>query len=360
MMELTQSLTEAFARMPLAYLRQEYPSQLVHLMLDDGDALPPRKLHPVFYGCYDWHSAVHGYWLLLRCLSIYPELSCRDDIVTLFNAYFTEENIAQERAYFTAPSRTAFERPYGYGWLLSLSLALKQSALPQASQWYRILEPLTHMLRDRFIDYFTRLTYAIRVDTHTNSAFALMAGLDYARAMDDSELERVIVDTAKRFYGRDVGYPAHYEPGGDEYLSGALTEAMLMSKISPDFTRWFDRFLPDVSNLSTLLRPAEVSDRTDPAITHLDGLNLSRAWCFKHIAAALPGDHPAITLFQDAAVRHVSVSLPHVVGSHYSGGHWLASFAFLALEQNESILGASFSVSENLAEKLGEKVYKST
>lgn len=330
-MKLTQSMANAFARMPLAYLQQEYPNQLVHLMLEDSDALSPRTLHPVFYGCYDWHSAVHGYWLLLRCLSIYPTLACRDDIIALFNTHFTEENIVQERAYFTAPLRTAFERPYGYAWLLALAQELKTSALPQAGRWYQTLLPLTQEIRSRFIDYLSKLTYAIRVGTHTNSAFALMLGLDYARALKDSVLEDVIVNAAKRFYNQDINYPAHYEPGGDEYLSAALTEAMLMSKVTDSFADWFDAFLPTIASLNTLMRPAEVSDRTDPTITHLDGLNLSRAWCFKHIAGALPKDHPAISLFQEVIARHLTASLPHVVGSHYSGGHWLASFALLAL-----------------------------
>lgn len=330
-MKLTPSWADAFARMPLTYLRQEYPSHLVHLMLDDSDALSPRALHPVFYGCYDWHSAVHGYWLLLRALSLYPTLSCRDEIIAVFHAHFTEENIAQECAYFTVPFRTAFERPYGYAWLLGLSGELKKSALPQAAQWYQRLEPLTQDIRRRFIDYFSKLTYAIRVGTHTNSAFALMLALDYARTLEDSLLENVIVNVAERFYREDTDYPAHYEPGGDEYLSGALTEAMLMSKVTVNFANWFDAFLPDIASQTALMQPAEVSDRTDPTITHLDGLNLSRAWCFRHLAVVLPNAHPAVSLLQAAAERHLTASLPHVVDSHYSGGHWLASFALLAL-----------------------------
>lgn len=331
-MELTQHQADAFARMPLTYLRQEYPNHIMHLLNDEGDVLSPRAMHPIFYGCFDWHSAVHGYWLLLRCVRLYPELPCRDDIVALFDEHMTEENVAQELAYFNAPFRASFERPYGYGWLLALAHELKLSSLPQAQRWHQVLEPLTQDIRNRLMDYLSKLTYPIRVGTHYNTAFALALGLDYARALTDRPLEQAILDAATRFYQADTDYPAHYEPGGDEYISGALTEALLMSKVADNFTTWFDRFLPDVKSVSALMNPAEVSDRTDPKIAHLDGLNLSRAWCMKHIAKALPENHPAQEPLRDAVDRHLAASVPHVVDSHYSGGHWLASFALLALE----------------------------
>ena len=331
-MELTQHQADAFARMPLTYLRQEYPNHIMHLLNDDGDVLPPRALHPIFYCCFDWHSAVHGYWLLLRCLRLYPELPCRDEIIALIDEHLTEANVAQELAYFTAPFRSSFERPYGYGWLLALAQELKQSSLPQAAGWHQTLSPLTQDIRARLMDYLTKLTYPIRVGTHYNTAFALALGLEYARAVDDTTLERAIVDAAKRFYHADTRYPAHYEPGGDEYISGALTEALLMSSVADNFPEWFDAFLPEVASVTALMHPAEVSDRTDPKIAHLDGLNLSRAWCMKRIARALPSSHPAQTALKEAVARHLSASVEHVVGSHYSGGHWLASFALLALE----------------------------
>lgn len=331
-MELTQHQADAFARMPLTYLRQEYPNHIMHLLNDDGDVLPPRTLHPVFYGCFDWHSAVHGYWLLLRCVRLYPQLPCRDEIIALFDEHFTEENVAQELAYFTAPFRASFERPYGYGWLLALAQELKRSSLPLAARWFATLEPLTQDIRSRLIDYLSKLTYPIRVGTHYNTAFALALGLDYARALADKPLETAILNAANRYYVADTHYPAHYGPGGDEYISGALTEALLMSKVAGNFPAWFDAFLPDVASVLALMNPAEVSDRTDPKIAHLDGLNLSRAWCMKHIARALPEDHPAQKALGDAVARHLSASVEHVVGSHYSGGHWLASFALLALE----------------------------
>ncbi|PTA92617.1 DUF2891 domain-containing protein [Kosakonia sp. H7A] len=331
-MQLTQHQAEAFARMPLTYLRQEYPNHIMHLLNDDGDVLPPRELHPIFYGCFDWHSAVHGYWLLLRCVRLYPDLACKSEITALFDEHLTQEKVAQEVAYFNAPFRASFERPYGYGWLLALAQELKHSSLPQAQGWHQVLEPLTQDIRDRLVDYLSKLTYPIRVGTHYNTAFALALALDYARALADRPLEQAILDAANCYYLADTDYPAHYEPGGDEYISGALTEALLMSKVTANFPAWFDAFLPDVASVSALMNPAEVSDRTDPKIAHLDGLNLSRAWCMKHIAKALPENHAGQKALNDAVKRHLVASVEHVVGSHYSGGHWLASFALLALE----------------------------
>lgn len=331
-MELTQHQADAFARMPLAYLRQEYPNHIMHLLNDDGDVLPPRELHPIFYGCFDWHSAVHGYWLLLRCVRLYPELSCREEIFALFEEHITHEKAAKELAYFNAPFRVSFERPYGYGWLLALAQELKLSSLPQATRWDQTLQPLTQDIRDRLVDYLRKLTYPIRVGTHYNTAFALAQGIDYAHAVQDNALEQAILTATTRFYLSDTHYPAHYEPGGDEYISGALMEAFLMSKVTENFPTWFDAFLPDVGAVSALMNPVKVSDRTDPKIAHLDGLNLSRAWCMKHIARALPDIHPGHQALREAVERHLAASLEHVVGSHYSGGHWLASFALLALE----------------------------
>ncbi|OAT32756.1 hypothetical protein M975_1193 [Buttiauxella brennerae ATCC 51605] len=331
-MPLSPLQAEAFANMPLTFLRQEYPNHIMHLLNDDADVLPPRELHPIFYGCFDWHSAVHGYWLLLRCLRRYPELPSRDAIIDLFDEHFSEANVARELAYFNAPFRASFERPYGYGWLLALAQELAESTLPQAKRWSALLEPLTQDIRTRLIGYLEKLTYPIRVGTHYNTAFALALGLDYARSCGDEVLEAAIIDGANRFYLQDVDYPAHYEPGGDEYVSGALCEALLMSQVSGDFPAWFDRYLPRLASIDALMQPATVSDRTDPKIAHLDGLNLSRTWCFKRIAAALPAEHPVQQPLHQAIARHLDASIEHVVGSHYSGGHWLASFAMLALE----------------------------
>lgn len=333
-MQLSPGMAQKLAAMPLEFLPQQYPNHLMHLLNSDKDARTPAQLHPVFYGCYDWHSAVHGYWLLLRVLRLYADLPCRDKIIALFSQHFTAQHIATELDYFTAPGRAAFERPYGYGWLLALAQELAQSRLADAVVWYNLLQPLTLELRQRLMDYLEKLSYPIRAGVHANSAFALILAWDYACALDDIPLQQAIHGATDRFYLADVSYPAHYEPAGDDYLSGALTQALLMSKIlRGHFTDWFDNFLPDVTQISALMTPAQVSDRTDPKIVHLDGLNLSRAWCMKHIAQALPAEHIARQGLIQAAQRHLQASAGHVTDSHYSGGHWLATFALLAYSE---------------------------
>ncbi|MBB3212435.1 hypothetical protein FHW67_001715 [Herbaspirillum sp. Sphag1AN] len=333
-MQLTSERATAFAALPLAYLRLEYPNHIMHVLNNSSDVLSPRALHPVFYGCYDWHSAVHGYWLLLRCLRRYPDLPAATEIGALFDEHFTPERMQQEASYFHAAGRNSFERPYGYGWLLALAQELAASSHSHAAGWLAAMQPLTSTIRNNLISYLHKLTYPIRVGTHYNTAFALALALDYARAVADDELTTAITTAALRYYGEDRDYPAHYEPGGDEYLSAALTEALLMSKVlqGSAFTTWFDGFLPRLAHVRQLMQPATLSDRTDPKIAHLDGLNLSRTWCMKHIARHLPADHPAQPAFAQAVPLHLQASIDHVVGSHYSGGHWLATFAMLALE----------------------------
>ena len=332
--QLNITLATAFAEMPLTFLRQEYPNHIMHVLNNEGDVLSPRALHPVFYGCYDWHSAVHGYWLLARCIRLYPTLPVLEKITAIFDEHFTPELMQQETAYFQAAGRAAFERPYGYGWLLALAQELAASSHPHAPAWLAAMQPLTAEIRSHLLAYLHRLSYPIRVGTHFNTAFALALSIDYARAASDIELESAILQTAMHFYVGDQNYPAHYEPGGDEYISGALTEALLMSKVldSAAFLGWFDLFLPRIDQITALMQPAKVSDRTDPKIAHLDGLNLSRAWCMKHIARHLPEDHAAQSALSAAAALHLEASIDHVIDSHYSGSHWLASFALLALE----------------------------
>lgn len=333
-MQLSIQQAEAFARMPLTYLRQEYPNHIMHVLHGDQDALSPRALHPVFYGCYDWHSAVHGFWLLLRCVHLYPELPAKADINAIFDEHFTPELMRRETDYFQVDGRAPFERPYGFGWILALDQELAQSALPNAAAWRQAMQPLTAEIRSRLLAYLSKLSYPIRVGTHYNTAFALALSLDYARHVQDGELESVIVNAARNYYGNDVDYPAHYEPGGDEYISGGLTEALLMTKALPAgaFQPWFDKYLPRITEVTQIMQPAHVSDPTDPKIAHLDGLNLSRAWCMKNILRHLHADHPARKAIDDSVERHIKASIDQVVGSHYSGGHWLASFALLALE----------------------------
>jgi hypothetical protein len=330
---LNLNLAAVFVALPLRSLRREYPNHLMHALSSEADVRAPRALHPVFYGCYDWHSAVHGYWLLARCAAMHPALEQQAEIAALFDEHFTTANIAEELAYFEAPGRAAFERPYGHAWLLALSQALAD--WPRATAWHAALEPLVLSIRDRTLRYFPGLRYPIRVGTHYNSAFALKLALDFARHRRDPELADAMQACARRFYLADTDYPARYEPGGDEFLSAALAEALLMAEVleASEFAAWFERFLPDLAGTEALLRPAEVSDRSDPKIAHLDGLNLSRAWCMRGIAEHVPSASPAHATLANAARAHVEASLPHVTSGHYAGEHWLATFGLLALSQ---------------------------
>lgn len=340
-MQLTASHAAALAAMPLKFLRQQYPNHIMHLLNSDADVRSPRELHPVFYGCYDWHSAVHGYWLLLRILRLYPDLSCRQAISELFDEHFTADNILAETEYFRAPSRAAFERPYGYGWLLALAHELAVSTCHRAVYWRACLQPLILEIHTRLVGYLEKLSYPIRVGTHANSAFAMLLAWDYATAIQDRSLQQAIHSAAMRFYLSDTSYPWHYEPAGDDFLSGALIEALLMSRLldtsvpqhhSPtEFSHWFDSFLPDFQQNTVFTTPAQITDRTDPKIAHLDGLNLSRAWCMKQLARTLPENHPATAQLFSAAQHHLQASASYVTDSHYNGGHWLATFALLAL-----------------------------
>jgi hypothetical protein len=333
-MQLTLDQVSAFARLPLRSLRHEYPNHIMHVLSGPEDVQSPRALHPVFYGCYDWHSAVHGYWLLARCARLYPALAQQAEIDALFEEHFNAANMQRELAYFTVSGRPTFERPYGWAWLLALAQELAAWQHPRARAWLETMQPLVAEIRNRVLHFFPLLSYAIRVGTHYNSAFALKLILDFARHRGDVELERAVVGAACRYFVADSNYPAHYEPGGDEFLSAALTEALLMSDVleADVFADWFAQFLPTLPDVARLMHPAEVSDRSDPKIAHLDGLNLSRAWCMKRIARRLPETDPACAVLTAAAQRHIQASLPNVASGHYAGEHWLATFAMLALE----------------------------
>ena len=333
-MNLTLDQARIFVALPLRSLRHEYPNHIMHVLNSAEDVLSPRALHPVFYGCYDWHSAVHGFWLLARCAQAYPELPQQAEIGDLFDELFTPESMREELAYFDAPGRASFERPYGYAWTLALSQALADWQHPRAAVWHEALEPLVQGLRSRTMRYFSLLGYPIRVGTHYNSAFALKLALDFARHRQDGEFEAALLSAARRFYLADSDYPARFEPGGDEFLSAALTEALLMAEVlSPAlYGPWLDRFLPRLADTPQLMTPAEVSDRSDPKIAHLDGLNLSRVWCMKRIAAQLPPGSVLQATLLAAAQAHLDASLPQVCNGHYEGEHWLATFGLLALD----------------------------
>ncbi|MCA7997307.1 DUF2891 domain-containing protein [Burkholderia metallica] len=335
---LTPELASKFASLALAHLTREYPNKLTHSLAGPHDVQGPRALHPIFYGSYDWHSCVHGYWLVLRVLERYPALPEAERIVATVDAHFTDANVAGERAYLALPHNSGFERPYGWAWLLALAAQLERLALkgamPQAARWAKTMAPLTELFVSRFETFLPKATYPLRVGTHFNTAFALALTLDFARDTQLDGLVALIVDTAKRWYLNDAGCQA-WEPSGDEFLSPALMEAELMRRVLPaaEFDGWFARFLPDLARgePATLFEPATVSDRSDGKIAHLDGLNLSRAWCQRALAGALPEGDARRAKLLDAADRHLASALAHVAGD-YMGEHWLATFALLALD----------------------------
>ncbi len=320
---MTPELASRFARIALGHVVREYPHKLDHVMDGPDDVRRPRDLHPIFYGSFDWHSCVHSHWLLARLLRACPGIPEAPAIGALFDAQFIAVNVDGELAYLNAPSSRGFVRPYGWAWLLKLAAELR---LHDAS-WSATLSPLSAAFAARFADFLPKLTYPLRVGTHFNIAFALRLALDYA----DTELAGRIGDRARLWFAGDRDCQA-WEPGGDEFLSPALCEALLMRRVLPasGFAAWFATFLPRVgtSEPAALFTPATVSDRSDGKIAHLDGLNLSRAWCWRELAASLPPAERAAALA--AADQHLAASLPHISGD-YMGEHWLATYAALAM-----------------------------
>jgi hypothetical protein len=313
------------ARIALGHVRQEYPHKLDHVLLADEDALAPRVLHPIFYGSFDWHSCVHGWWTLLTLRRLFPEIAEAEQIAALADDSFTAERVAGELAYLARPLSRGFERPYGWAWLLYLHL----EATRHDEGWAKQLEPLAQAFAARLRDYLPVLTYAIRVGTHFNTAFALVLALEWAARLDPS-LADLIRTRSLHWFGADRDCQA-WEPGGDEFLSPSLIEALCMARTHPaEFPAWFKHFLPGVAQRqpAALFEPAIVSDRSDGKIAHLDGLNLSRAWCWRSIGPLLPPEDRVIA--QAAADEHLAIALPHIAGD-YMGEHWLASFALLAL-----------------------------
>ncbi|HEY0628057.1 MAG TPA: DUF2891 domain-containing protein [Sphingomicrobium sp.] len=326
-MRLTADIAANFARIALGHVTKEYPHKLDHVLLGDEDARPPRELHPIFYGSFDWHSCVHGWWTLLTVMRLFPDMTEAAPVAELADSSFTADKVAGELAYLDRPLSAGFERPYGWGWLLYLHL---EASRHQDRPWGKALEPLARAFADRLKAYLGKLTYPIRVGTHFNTAFALIMAIGWAERFDPS-LDAAIRNWAVDRFSDDCNCQA-WEPGGDEFLSPALIEALLMSAVWPpeEFESWFDSFLPKMANRqpATLFTPAFVSDRSDGKIAHLDGLNLSRAWCWRSIAPALPIVEQAIA--EATANEHLAAALPHVAGD-YMGEHWLASFALLAL-----------------------------
>lgn len=324
-----------FVHLALRCVTKEYPNKLDHVLSDGRQVKGPKQLHPAFYGCFDWHSAVHGHWLLAHLLRLNPELPEAGKIRAALSANLTGQNLRAEAEYFAAPGRASFERPYGWAWLLKLREGLYRWEDSSAKEWFAALRPLADAVVTKYLDYLPKLTYPVRVGTHFNTAFALGFALDYARTLGVKNLEREIVRYSREHFGGDADYPASWEPGGDDFLSPSLVEADLMRRVlrGDEFVRWFHRLLPGVAagRPKNLLTPVKVSDRSDPKIVHLDGLNLSRAWCMRTVASHLPsGDRTRLVLAR-AAERHAKAALRHVASGDYAGEHWLATFAVYLL-----------------------------
>jgi hypothetical protein len=332
---LTPEIASQFARIALGHVTREYPNKLDHVLEGPADARTPRDLHPIYYGSFDWHSCVHGYWLLASLLRLQPSIPEARAIRALFDAAFTARTVAGEVAYLKRASSRGFERPYGWGWLLKLQAELMAHEAP----WAAAHQPLATVFADRFRDFLPKAQYPIRTGVHSSTAFALALAQDYAAATGDTALSALFTDKARAWYLADRDAPA-WEPSGDEFLSATLMEAECLRRLLPpgEFAPWLKAFLPRAAQRepATLFIPATVSDRSDGKIAHLDGLNFSRAWCWREIAATLPASDPLAAVAEAAARDHLAASLPHVAGD-YMGEHWLASFALLALTAGEPI-----------------------
>jgi hypothetical protein len=320
-----------FAGLALKCLHDEYPNHISLSMDQDADARPPRQLTPAFYGCFDWHSDVHGHWLLVRMLRLMPDAPFAAQARAELARSFTPENMAGELAYLKHPGRASFERPYGLAWLLELSAELREWNDPQAKQWSNTLQPLEAEAAARIKSWLPKLHYPIRIGEHDQTAFSFGLIWDWAGIAGDTQMRALLVDAAQRFYRKDRSCPLSYEPSGEDFLSACLAEADFMRRVMEHkaFAAWLTGFLPGIpkSGRGGWLPPGVVTDRSDPKLAHIDGLNLSRSWMLEGIAHGLPAGDPRIPALLASAGEHRAAALPAVTGEHYEGGHWLGTFA---------------------------------
>lgn len=324
------SLTEArrLLGLPMKCAQKEYPNKLGQVLNERGDLKSPAELHPAFYGCFDWHSSVHGHWLMVKILSKYPEL-VTDSVLHVLRTNLSKENIRAEIASFEVKNNGSFERTYGWNWLLKLQLELENWNHPAGKELSENLKPLADLFCKKYSDFLPKLNYAIRSGDHINTAFGLTFAYDYALAHANDSLKNVIEKRARDFYFNDKNYPLHLEPSGYDFLSGGFEEIDIMRRIlsKEEFKSWLKKFAPQLFNKKFVLEPGKVSDRSDGHLVHLDGLNFSRAWCLYGITKTLP----ELKHLNAIADQHIQTSLPNIVDGDYMGEHWLASFALLAL-----------------------------
>ena len=329
--QLTLVQANRLAQLPLDCVVTEYPNKTGQTLNSAADLGGPRTLHPAFFGCFDWHSAVHGHWSLVKLLKLYPQLATAVEARDLLARNLSPENIQGELTYFQRQQEGSYERTYGWAWLLKLVEELHSWDDPLARRLEQNLQPLTDLLVSRYLDYLPRLHYPIRVGEHTNSAFGAAFAWDYAVALDNKELQTALATRARDFFLPDSNCPLAYEPSGYDFLSPCLEEVDLMRRVlsAADFFTWLDQFMPGLSRPGFALAPGEVSDRSDGHLVHLDGLNFSRAW----VLYGLVAQFPQFAHLRAVADAHIAYSLPNLVGDGYEGGHWLASFAIYALDQ---------------------------
>ncbi len=329
---LDEAAAERLANLALACVHKEYPNKIAHVLNGDADVKPPRELTPAFYGCYDWHSAVHGHWLLARLARRFPEAPLAAKAREALDKSLTPENVAAEVRYLEGDGRNTFERPYGLAWLLQLGAELREWDDPQARRWSQTLQPLEKASAARIRAWAPKLTNPIRTGEHNQTAFGFGLILDWARAAGDQETAVLVESRVRELYLKDRDCPISYEPSGEDFLSPCLAEADLARRVlSPQaFAEWLSAFLPGIPpriGRADWLAPGVVTDPTDGKLAHLDGLNLSRAWMLEGIAAALPPADPRLPALRAAAAVHRESGLRAVTGEHYEGGHWLGSFA---------------------------------
>lgn len=332
--ELTLSQANHLAGLPMKCLQQEYPNKLGQMLVDSTEIKPPKKLHPAFYGCFDWHSSVHGHWSLVYLLKRFPGLSNREEIIRKLKTNLSKENVQAEVDYLNKKHEKSFERMYGWNWLLKLQLELETYNEPFAQELAENLRPLSNIIIERYIEFLPKLLYPIRVGTHTNTAFGLTFAWDYAVYSKNEKLQQSIKDNAARLFQKDENCPFNWEPGGTDFLSPCLEEIALMQRILPskEFLPWLKKFAPQLFKKDFTWEVARVSDRTDGHLVHLDGLNFSRAWNFYHLIKQYPKEFQHLKPLAD---YHFNFSLPSVVDGNYEGEHWLASFALHAFEEKK-------------------------
>jgi len=334
---LDEAAAGRFARLALACVHKEYPNKIAHVMTGDADAKPPRELTPAFYGCFDWHSSVHGHWLLARLARLHPAAPFASEARAALARSLAPANVAGEVAYLSGPQRAGFERPYGLAWLLQLAAELREWDDPDAKAWSKALAPLEAKCAEMLFAWIPKLAYPIREGEHPQTAFAFGLVLDWARGAGETQKAGLLARRVDELYGKDRGCPISYEPSGQDFLSPCIAEADLVRRIQPPgrFARWLDGFLPALprDGASSWLAPGVVTDRADGKLVHLDGLNLSRAWMLQGIAAGLPDGDPRARGLRAAAAAHAKASLPSVTSEHYEGSHWLGTFAVYLLTE---------------------------